>query len=146
MYDIDTGKYLKISLDMKDPDLLITAMTPALDTIWVGMFSGHIMVFNEDELLSWFHPYEDYVQFLICIPSSGPCEMEKATVASGGKGFQPLVESLDQKTINGGEASTIASQSGTVIMWEANEAKTMRQVKLLEADSPSFLDNHNTVH
>ena len=35
--------------------------------------------------------------------------------------------------------------SGTVIMWEAYEAKTMKQVKLLEDTSPRHLDNHHTV-
>ena len=147
MYDIDTGNHLKrISSDTKDPDLLITAMTPALDTVWVGMASGHIMVFHEDELLAWSHPYRDYVRFLTCIPSSGPCEMEKAIVASGGKGFRPLVEGFDQSTTEGNEApSTTNGQSGTVIMWEAYEAKTMRQVKLLEENSPGFLENHNSV-
>ena len=146
MYDIDTGKHLKkISPDIKDPDLLITAMTPALDTVWVGMASGHIMVFHGQHLLSWFHPYEGYVRFLTCIPSAGPCEMEKAIIASGGKGFQPLVEGLDQKSADGDETSISTSQSGTVIMWEAYEAKTMRQVKLLEEIAPHYLDNHNTV-
>ena len=146
MYDVDAGKHLKrFSSDTNDSDLLITAMTPALDTVWVGMASGHIMVFHEDDLLSWFHPYEGYVRFLTCIPSSGPCEMEKAIVASGGKGFRPLVEGFDQKTTEGDEASTTTGQSGTVIMWEAYEAKTMRQVKLLEETSPGFLDNHSSV-
>ena len=145
MFDIDTGKRLKkIFPDTKDNDLLITAMTPALDTVWVGMASGHIMVLNE-ELLSWFHPYEGYVRFLTCIPSAGPCEMEKTIVASGGKGFRPLVEGLDQEMMRGDKTSTSTSESGTVIMWEAYEAKTMRQVKLLEENSPHYLDNHNTV-
>ena len=146
VYDVDTAKHLKrISPDTKDLDLLITAMTPALDTVWVGMASGHIMVFHEDELLAWFHPYSDYVRFLTCIPSSGPCEMENAIVASGGKGFQPLVEGFDQSTTEKNEAPFTNDQSGTVIMWEAYWAKTMRQVKLLEENSPSFLETHNSV-
>ena len=103
------------------------------------------MVFHEEQVLSWFHPYEGYIRFLTCIPSADPCEMEKAIVASGGKGFRPLVEDLDQKSIDGDEPSTGTSQSGTVIMWEAYEAKTMRQVKLLEENSPHHLDNHNAV-
>ena len=146
MYDVDTGKHLKrIAPDTKDPDLLITAMTPALDTVWVGMASGHIMVFHEDELLSWFHPYRGYVRFLTCIPSAGPCEMEKAVVASGGKYFISLVEDLEEKSEEEGESSPTNSQSGTIIMWEAYEAKTMRQVKLIERNSPGYLDNYNTV-
>ena len=75
--------------------------------------------------------------------------MEKAIVASGSKGFRPLVEGLsDQKMpieLEGDEASTNISQSGTVIMWEAYDAKTMRQVKLIENKSPHYLDNHNTI-
>ena len=146
MYDVDTGKHLqRIASATKDQDLLITAMTPALDTVWVGMASGHIMVFHEEDLLSWFHPYEGYVRFLTCIPSAGPCEMEKAIVASGGKGFIPLVEGLEEKPTEDGENSPNSSQSGTVIMWEAYDAKTMRQVKLIEENSPSYLNNHNTV-
>ena len=145
MYDVDMGKHLKkIAADTKDHDLLITAMTPALDTVWVGMASGHIMVFHEDELLSWFHPYRGYVRFLTCIPSAGPCEMEKAVVASGGKDFIPLVEDLIKKSEEG-ESSPTDSQSGTIIMWEAYEAKTMRQVKLIEENAPGYLDTHNTV-
>ena len=143
MYDIDTGKHLKkIFPDIKDPDLLMTAMTPALDTVWVGMASGHIMMFHKDELLAWFHPYDGYVRFLTCIQSSGPCEMEKAIVVSGGKGFRSLVKGFDQKIMEGNEAS----MSGTIIMWEAYEAKTMKQVKLLEEKSSGFLNNHHTVY
>ena len=146
MYDIDTGKQLKrISPDTTDHDLLITAMTPALDTVWVGMASGHIMVFHEDKLLTSFHPYEGYVRFLTCILSAGPCEMEKAIVASGGKRFRSLVEGFDHNIMDRNDASTANSQSGTVIMWETYEAKTMRQVKLLEENSPGYLDNHNSV-
>ena len=143
MYDVDTSKHLKrITSDRTDP--IITAMTHALDTVWVGMASGHIMVFHKDELLSWFHPYRGYVRFLICIPSAGPCEMEKAVVASGGKDFIPLVKDLEEKSEEG-ESSPTNSQSGMIIMWEAYQAKTMRQVKLIEQNSPGYLDNHNTV-
>ena len=148
MYDMDTVKHLRlISPDSKDEELLITAMIPALDTVWVGMASGHIMVFHQEELLSWFHPYEDYVRFLTCIPSPGPCEMEKAIIVSGGgEGFRPLVEGFDQKAMEGDKTSEITNHKGIIIMWEAYEAKTMRQVKLLEKYSPNFFDNHHTVH
>ena len=38
MYDINTGMHLKkISDDAKELDLYITAMTPALDTVWVAL-------------------------------------------------------------------------------------------------------------
>ena len=144
MYDVNAGKHLeRITNTKKDSDLLITAMTPALDTVWVGMASGHIMVFHGEDLLSWFHPYEGYVRFLTCIPSAGPCGIEKAMVASGGKGFIPLVEGLEESCTK--DESLSSKQCGTIIMWEAYDARVMRQVKLIEENSPGYLDNHNTV-
>ena len=140
MYDIDTGKHLKRIADTtNDADSIMTAMTLALNTVWVGMATGHIMIFHETELLSWFHPYEDYVRFLTCVPSSGPCGMEKAMVASGGKQFRPLVEDLDKNE------SSSSTESGTLIIWEAYEARTMRQMKLIEQNAPNHLDNHITI-
>ena len=143
MYDINTGRHLKRIADaINDADSNMTAMTPALDTVWVGMATGHIMVFHEEDLLAWFHPYEGYVRFLTCIPSAGPCGLEKAMVASGGKQFRPLVEGLNES-----DKSSSSFESGTLIIWEAYEAKTMKQMKLIEQNSPAagYLNNHDTV-
>ena len=101
MYDIDTGRHLKgIADTINDADNVMTAMTPALDTIWVGMATGHIMIFHKEELLSWFHPYEGRLQFLTCISSAGPCEMEKAMVASGGNNSGPWLKVLIEVTVD----------------------------------------------
>ena len=142
MFDVDTGRYIKrISDAIGDADNIMTAMTLALDTVWVGMATGHIVVFQKEELLAWFHPYKGYVRFLTCIPSAGPCEMEKAMVASGGKQFRPLVEGLDEDS----DKSSKSSESGTLIIWEAYEARTMKQMKLIEQNSPGYLNSHATV-
>ena len=142
IYDVNTGRHLeRVSDSIDDADSIMTAMTPALDTVWVGMASGHIMVFHEEELLSWFHPYVGYVRFLTCIPSAGPCGLEKAMVASGGKQFRPLVEGLDEDS----DKSSSSFESGTLIIWEAYEAKTMKQMKLIEQNSPGYHNNHNTL-
>ena len=143
IYNIDTGKHFKkISPDTNNPDRIITAITPALDTVWVGMASGHIMVFHEDELLAWFHPDEDYIRFLICIPCAGPYEMEKAMVVSGGKGFMPLDEGLEKEQIHPDSDSLGGS---SMIVWEAYEAKTIRQVKIVEKSSPNHLKDHSSI-
>ena len=49
MYNIDAGMHVKGVADIgTDRNLaLITAMTPALDTIWVGMASEHILIFHK---------------------------------------------------------------------------------------------------
>ena len=139
IYDIDTGRHLKrIANTVCDEDNIMTAMTPALDTVWVGMATGHIMVFHGQELLSWFHPYKGCINFLTCIRSVGPCEMEKGMVVSGGKQFTPLVEDFDK-------GSKESPEIGTLIVWEAYEARTMKQMKLIEQNAPNHLNNHTTV-
>lgn len=145
IYDIDTGRHLKeITMTcVKNADYVMTAATPALDTVWVGMATGHIMVFHETELLSWFHPYEEYIRFLTVIPSAGPCEMEKAMVASGGEKFRPLVEGLDKGSSELEPSNS--SESGTLIIWEAYEARTIKQIMLIEQNAPNHLSDFSTV-
>ena len=120
--------------------VLISAMTTALDTVWVGMASGHILIFYQDYLLSWFHPFEDYVRFLACIPSSDPNATEKCMVASGGKNIKPLLPLCKSKHRSDGPGGT-----SHVVIWEAYDAKTMRRIKLIEEGSPEHLDNYEAV-
>ena len=139
LYDVNIEMHLqRIDKKVTDPNHLITAMTPALDTVWVGTASGHIMVFCKDQLLNWFQPHNGYIHFLTCIQSAGPCGMEKAILASGGKHFRPLVEGLEESNVE-------KCQSETIILWEVYDALTMQQVKLIEENSPGYLNNHNTV-
>ena len=140
LYNIDTIKYVKRVTDFANDHnlVLISAMTPALDTVWVGMASGHILIFHQDNLLSWFHPFEDYIRFLARIPSSDTSGTEKCMVASGGKNIKPLVPLCKSNHTNDGGASY-------VVIWEAFDAKTMRQIKLIEEQSPGHLDNYDTV-
>ena len=136
LYDIVTADHVqKVCGIAKD---VISAMTSALDTVWVGMASGCILVFHKEELLSWYHPFEHYVSFLVCIPGPGPCGLEKCMVASGGENIKPLVPLLDYELEDEGRGSH-------VILWEVYEAKTMRQIKLIEDRSPGHLNDHESV-
>ena len=133
MYDVDTGKNLKrIASGTKDPDLLITAMTPTLDTVWVGMASGHIMIFHEDELIFWFHPYRGRVHFLTCIPSPGPCGLEEAMVASGGKGYYNRLLVKDNQKYPCSYVDKSYLRDEAIIVWEAYDTKRLRQMKIIE--------------
>ena len=143
-YDIDAGKHLyRIDGTVQEHHLFITAMTPALDTVWVGMASGHIMVFHEEAILTWFCPYEGYVRFLTYIPSAGPCETEKGMIVSGGKDFKTLVE-LDMYMTQG-EKTGSGSVKGTLVVWEAYEAKAIRQMKVIDDNAPGHLNSHSSV-
>ena len=60
-------------------------------------------------------------------------------IASGGKNVKHLVPLLKSRLDD--------EESGShIILWEAYEAKTMRQIKLIEETSSGYLDNHDTVH
>ena len=135
----------QISKQTKTYDAMITAMLPALDTVWLGMATGHIMIFHKEELLTCYQPYTEYVRFLSLIPGSGPCEMEKCIVMSGGKGFVPFIDNMGPDYEKKDDKDQPLDKAGVLVIWEAYEARTMRQVKLIEENAPGYLDNHNSV-
>ena len=140
-FDVDVAKHLKnISPASPDCDMFITTMTPALDTVWVGIATGHILVFHDEELLTWYHPYNDYIRFLSCIPCSGPTTTESCMVVSGGKKFTSPIP-----TISNPEDSDPADNSGILVLWEAYDTKTTRQIKLVEDSAPDFFKSHHSM-
>ena len=140
-FDVDVSRHLKnISPNSPQHDMFITAMTPALDTVWVGIATGHILVFHDEELLTWYHSYKDYIRFLSCIPCSGPTTTESCMVISGGKKFTspvPGIESLQD--------CDAAENPGVLVLWEAYDARTTRQVKLVEDNAPNFFKSHHSM-
>ena len=145
-FNIDTSKVLtQLPEQTSTHNAIITTMLPVLDTVWLGMDTGHILVFHKEELLTWYQPYTEYVRFLSLIPGSGPCEMEKCMVMSGGKGFVPLVDDMGPDYEKGDDKDQPLDKAGVLIVWEAYEGKTLRQVKLIEENAPNHLDNHNSI-
>jgi hypothetical protein len=69
--------------------------------------------------------------------------MEKAMVASGGEKFRPLVEGLDKGSSELEPSNS--SESGTLIIWEAYEARTIKQITLIEQNAPNHLSDFSTV-
>ena len=149
MYDINTrDKLLEVEKngDIKDDDAIMTCMTPVLDTVWVGMATGHIMMFHKEELKYYVRPYKEYIRFLIPIPCEGPTQKEKCMVVSGAKCFQsPVPESPIQlpKVENGKDPSL--KQSGVLILWEAFTGEALHQMSGIESEAPYHLDNHRKV-
>ena len=144
-FDINIAKCLKVKMVLEQ-DCVITAMTPALDTVWVGTASGHMLVFHDEDLLMWYHPYSKYVRFLSCVNCSGPCGTEECKVVSGGNGFKapvPGLESMHVETVLD-KTWQSADEAGVVVLWEANSAKTTQQIKLIEQYAPD-LENHHSI-
>ena len=147
-FDIDIGHHLKNITEVQtDQDEIITAMAPALDTVWVGMSTGHLLVFHDEELLTWCHPYTEYIRFISCIPSRGPCETEACMMVTGAKGFSSPVP-IQGSTVDfekTDDTDQPVGKAGVLVLWEAFTAKMTRQIKLVEENAPGYLKNHHTV-
>ena len=149
MYDIDTREVLlqnETNRYFNDYDAIMTCMTPVLDTVWVGMATGHIMVFHDEELMYFVRPYKEYIRYLVSIPCEGPTGKEKCMVVSGAKSFNSPVPScpVEQPEFESGKEPSIG-QSGVMILWEAFTGKCLRQMKRLEDEGHSYLKNHRKV-
>ena len=150
LYDIDVRTLMieKVGLGNKSEyDAIITCMTPALDTVWVGMATGHILVFYEESLLTHFHPYTEYLRFLIPVPCEGPCQKEKCMVVSGAKGFQsPLSKyPINLEEIVEEDKAQSLDNAGVMVLWEAYSGDTLTKITILEREGPVYLENHKTV-
>ena len=148
-WDIDVIKQLRqIDCKCSEQDAGVTAMTPVLDTVWVGMTSGYILVFHEEQMVTWYCPYMQYVRFLEPIYSGGPCQSEACMVLSGGKEFNTsMIKGLkdhEEKCSDDAEIEE-SNESGTMILWEAFPAKMLMQMKLVEDNSSDCLLNHQNL-
>ena len=137
-FTLDAGKALHSVATVDPYEVCISAACTALDTIWCGMATGHILVFSEEkEFLLHLHPYKDYVRFLTAIPSTGPCGKEECMVLSGGKRYlkNSYLEDVsdDANASDNPAAAEVVREStaGTIILWEALRACHMRQVRML---------------
>ena len=142
-YDIDTGEILQrvVGESLMKERALMTAMTSALDTIWVGMASGHIMVLHEREVLMCVQPYAKFVRFLCPIPSSSSAHPGSCVVVSGGKEF---CSPFPEYKVKSGSTSTQQS-AGVLILWEALPSSAMRRMKYLQEDGGRYLENHSNL-
>ena len=128
-------------------DRIITAMCTALDTVWIGLSSGYIMVFAMSppgELLTYFRPYDSFVCFLSATKYPGPCQKEECMMLCGGKMYRPddSFKELPDYTRKDEKGEPMDS-SGVVVLWEVLPAKYTRQVQYL-SEGTSWL-NYSTL-
>ena len=127
-------------------DYDIIVLTPALDTVFVGMATGHIMVFHEQLVMMITRPYTEYVRFLCPILSEGPCQTEKCMVLSGAKGFtSPLPEYDVVLSTADSEEEKGHQSAGVLVMFEAYPGPMIKQMKCLEDDEGSYLASHTNL-
>ena len=132
--DVDVGVIAEEKCHVGDPrDQIITAMCTGLDTVWIGLASGHIIVFGMNppgEVLTYFRPYQSYVCFLSSANYPGPCGKEECMMLSGGKTYQPD-DSFKELSCNKDKSGHPVDTAGVAILWEVLPAKYVRQVHYL---------------
>ena len=146
LYDIDVREVLLKDVgigDCSEHDAIMTCMTPAMDTVWVGMATGHILLFHKQELMIHVRPYVEFIRVLIPVPCEGPCQKEKCMVVSGAEGFQSPLPGYSAELLDKDEEPSF-DKSGVMILWEAYSGETLRQMRTLQ-ESPNYLNNHKTV-
>ena len=145
--DVDVGILAEERCHIEARDNVMTAMCTALDTVWIGLANGHIMVFGMNppgELLTYFRPYNSYVRFLSASKYPGPCQKEECMVLCGGKMYRPddpFKELTDYERKD--EKGEIVDTAGVAVLWEVLPAKYMRQVQYL-SDGTGWI-NYSTL-
>ena len=146
--DVDVGVLAEEKCHIGDPqDHIMTAMCTALDTVWIGLASGYIMVFGMNspgELLTYFRPYNSSICFLSASKYPGPCQKEECMMLCGGKMYRPdssfkKLTDYERKDEKGEPVDT----AGVAVLWEVLPAKYTRQVHYL-SDGKSWL-NYSTL-
>ncbi|XP_032226652.2 leucine-rich repeat serine/threonine-protein kinase 2 isoform X2 [Nematostella vectensis] len=93
IFDLDCSAVIQgISsggLTIQERDADIVCLAPALDTVWVGTGSGHILICKSEEarLITWFRPFQEVRTLSLCT-GPGPYGTEQCFVVSTGKGLR----------------------------------------------------------
>ena len=145
--DVDIGILAEERCHIEARDKIMTAMCTALDTVWIGLANGHIMVFGMNppgELLTYFRPYNSFIRFLSSSKYPGPCQKEECMMLCGGKMYRPddpFKELTDYERKD--EKGEIVDTAGVAVLWEVLPAKYTRQVQYL-SDGTGWL-NYSTL-
>ena len=134
--DVDVGVLAEENCHIGDPrDCIMTAMCTALDTVWIGLANGFIMVFGMEppgELLTYFRPYNCSICFLSASKYPGPCQKEECMMLCGGKMYRPddsFKELPDYEHED--EMGEPVDTAGVAVLWEVLPARYTRQVQYL---------------
>ena len=111
----------------------IVSASAVLDTLWVGLISGHILVVSTSlpqTALTVMKPYNNMVEFLVPIYSKGSNE---PMIISIGKEYQLETRSRTKK-----------QKSVDIVLWEVVDAKRMLQISYLSTGNTWLNDTSVT--
>ena len=134
--DVDVGVLAEENCHIGDPrDRIMTAMCTALDTVWIGLANGFIMVFGMNppgELLTYFRPYNSSICFLSASKYPGPCQKEECMMLCGGKMYRPDDSFKELRDYEREDKKGVpVDTAGVAVLWEVLPAKYTRQAQYL---------------
>jgi len=117
--DINIGIIAEDRCHISDPrDQIITAICSSVNTVWIGLVSGHIIVFDVNcpaDFLADFKVYSSHICFLSAVNCHG--SSQKCLILSGGKIFQPD-DRFIELFLHNSEISQPMDISEVAILWE----------------------------
>jgi len=120
LFDLNVGIVAEDRCHISDSrDQIITAVCGTVDAVWIGLASGHIIVFGMNcptKVLTHFKVYSSCVCFMSTVNCHEPSQ--QCLILSGGRIFQPddkFIELFLQKN----DTSHPVDTAGVAILWEA---------------------------
>ena len=133
---LDISKVMeRIGPSMSESVVAVTSVTLVIDCLWVGLASGHILVFYEGELIFHMQPYCKPVRSL-CAVANEINGMQEFYVLSCGKEvvLPELLHSLVMKR-----------EDDVFILWHAPSKKVLSQMVLLEKSCGHYLNSYSSL-
>ena len=115
----------------QDGEGYITSLTSSIDTIWVGLSNGHILVYHSETLILSMHPYQGPVCFLSRFIDGRGC-----SIISGGEGFISPICQFDSK---------YSKDFPVLVLWKVYPTDTLLRLKALEESGGKHLDNYSSL-
>ncbi len=135
-FNVNTCEMLAHIFDTADENsFTITAVTTAMDTVWVGMNTGHILALHQKQLLICLRPFTHSVGFLKTFPVLGVDKTERIRVLSYGTGEG--LKDANYDDVGGPQAA----KKNYFAIWDAYNSLSLRQLKVVEEHSPDLFDN-----
>ena len=141
MYDVNMEDIMLSIREKEDvfiSDVFISAMNTSRDCVWVGLVTGHLLVFNlRGVLVAWLRPYNFSINYLCFVPDliRGPSEQH---ILSCGRGVAlPSVH---------GNLCESNPKEEVLLLWESEFAVTLKQMKALEENEGRYLDTYNSLN
>ena len=121
MKQIDTTVY----------DAIISSVTEANGCLWVGLSTGHILIFHRNKLIYHMQPYCNSIKSL-CTVSFVLHGMHEFYVLSCGEKVKPSLSTNDMK-------------EDVLMFWYAPSQKVLSQMILLENSNGCYLESYHSL-